>query len=71
MTASNSAGVSAQTMNVLSVGWLASRVLYTYVYIWYQGREKLGPGQAPLRFKVWSVGATICMAMFVMAGLKV
>lgn len=70
VTAGNSAGVSALTMNVLSIGWLASRVLYTYVYIWYQDTEKLALGQAPLRFKVWATGAMICMSMFVLAGLK-
>jgi uncharacterized MAPEG superfamily protein len=70
VTAGNSAGLSAFTMNMLSVGWLTSRVVYTYVYIWYQGTEKLALGQAPLRFKVWTVGAMICMSMFVLAGLK-
>lgn len=70
VTAANAAGVSALTMNVLTISWLVSRVVYTYVYIWYCGREKLAFGQAPLRFKVWAVGATICMALFVMAGLK-
>ncbi|OBR14907.1 hypothetical protein CH63R_00087 [Colletotrichum higginsianum IMI 349063] len=57
-------------MNVLSLSWLASRVLYIFVYIWYQETEKLAPGQAPLRFKIWSVGAMLCMSMFVLAGLK-
>jgi len=70
VTAGNSAGVSALTMNVLSIGWLASRVLYTYVYIWYQETEKLALGQAPLRFNVWAAGAMICMSLFVLAGLK-
>ncbi|CAI6255862.1 unnamed protein product [Periconia digitata] len=71
VTAGNSSGVSAQTMNLLTIGWVLSRVVYSYVYIFYQGREKLEFGQAPLRFKVWSIGAGICMTMFVMAGLKV
>lgn len=70
VTAGNAAGVSAGIMNALTLLWLASRILYTYVYIFQSGREKLAVGQAPLRFKVWSVGATICMSMFVMAGLK-
>jgi uncharacterized MAPEG superfamily protein len=70
VTAGNAVGVSAVTMNVLSIAWLASRVLYTYVYIWYQATEKLAPGQTPLRTKVWTVGAVICMSMFVLAGLK-
>ncbi|KAK2749494.1 hypothetical protein CKAH01_18019 [Colletotrichum kahawae] len=71
VTAGNSAGVSAPVMNSLSISWLASRVLYTYVYIWYQETETLALGQAPLRFKVWAAGAMICMSMFVLAGLKV
>ncbi|KAJ8109562.1 hypothetical protein OPT61_g7367 [Boeremia exigua] len=59
VTAGNAAGVSAVIMNTLTVVWLASRLVYTYVYIWQSGTEKLAPGQAPLRFKVWSVGAMI------------
>lgn len=70
VTAGNSSGVSALIMNVLSISWLASRVWYTYVYIWQQETEKLAFGQSPLRFKVWSVGMTICLSMFVLAGLK-
>lgn len=70
VTAGNSAGLSAFTMNVLSITWVLSRIAYTYVYIWYQGREKLAFGQAPLRFKVWSVGALCWLSMFVLAGLK-
>ena len=57
-------------MNLLSLSWLVSRVAYTYVYIWYQEQEKLGEGDTPLRFKVWSFGAAICMAMFAMAGME-
>jgi uncharacterized MAPEG superfamily protein len=56
-------------MNVLTMGWVVSRVVYTYVYIWHQSTEKLGAEEAPLRFKVWSIGAIICMSMFVMAGM--
>jgi uncharacterized MAPEG superfamily protein len=71
VTAGNTAGLSAFTMNVLSIGWVMSRLLYTYVYIWHQQTERLAFGQAPLRFKVWSIGAVICMSMFVMAGVRV
>lgn len=70
VTAGNTAGVSAGTMNLMSIGWIISRFVYTYVYIWYQEQEKLAMGQAPLRFKVWSVGAVTCMSMFVLAGLR-
>lgn len=70
VTAGNAAGLSTLTMNTLSAGWLASRLLYTYIYIWQSDTEKLAPGQAPLRFKVWAIGATICMSVFVLAGMK-
>ncbi|KAJ4988437.1 hypothetical protein SVAN01_06054 [Stagonosporopsis vannaccii] len=70
VTAGNAASVSAAIMNTLAVLWLASRLLYTYVYIFHSGTEKLTPGQAPLRFKVWAIGATICMSLFVLAGVK-
>ncbi|KAH6629508.1 hypothetical protein C7974DRAFT_394636 [Boeremia exigua] len=70
VAAGNAAGVSTAIMNALSILWLGSRLVYIYVYIWYSGTEKLAPGQAPLRFKVWAFGATICMSMFVLAGLK-
>ncbi|KAF4414257.1 hypothetical protein CGCF415_v014378 [Colletotrichum fructicola] len=59
VTAANSAGISTPVMNFLSISWLSSRVLYTYVYVWHQERETLAQDQAPLRFKVWAVGAVI------------
>nr|GFD58146.1 hypothetical protein [Tanacetum cinerariifolium] len=37
VTAGNAAGLSALTMNMLSIGWLLSRAIYTYVYIWQCG----------------------------------
>ncbi|KAH7027202.1 uncharacterized protein B0I36DRAFT_385271 [Microdochium trichocladiopsis] len=70
VTAGNAAGVPARTMNLLSVGWIATRVAYTYVFIWYQGREKLAYNAVPLRTKVWLVGITTLMSMFVLAGLQ-
>ncbi|KAL2211670.1 hypothetical protein CC79DRAFT_1328982 [Sarocladium strictum] len=70
VTAGNSAGVSPLLMNWLSIGWLASRVLYTYVYVIWQANEVLGPDDVPTRFKVWAIGATLAMLMFVLAGLK-
>ncbi|KXJ85630.1 hypothetical protein Micbo1qcDRAFT_153974 [Microdochium bolleyi] len=70
VTAGNAAGVPTRTMNLLSVGWIASRVLYTYVFIWYQGTEKLGYKSVPMRTKVWTVGISMIMSMFVLAGLQ-
>ncbi|KAJ1323742.1 MAPEG family protein [Microdochium nivale] len=70
VAAGNAAGVAARTMNLLSVGWIASRVLYTYVFISYQGREKLAYNGVPMRTKVWTVSISILMSMFVVAGLQ-
>jgi len=57
-------------MNLLSAGWIGLRVAYTYVFIWYQGREKLAYNAVPLRTKVWLMGVTTLMTMFVLAGLQ-
>lgn len=57
-------------MNLLSVGWIASRIVYNYVFIIYQGTEKLGPKDVPLRTRVWLVSISTIMAMFVAAGIK-
>ncbi|KAI1135319.1 hypothetical protein F5Y05DRAFT_395241 [Hypoxylon sp. FL0543] len=64
VTAGNAAGLSAGTLNALTLGYLASRVFYTWVYIWGQENRKL----LPLRTGVWGVGMSICMALFVLAG---
>jgi uncharacterized MAPEG superfamily protein len=70
VTAGNSAGVSPVVMNWLSIGWLVSRALYTYVYVVWQANEVLGPDDTPTRFKVWAIGATLAMSMFVLAGIQ-
>ncbi|KAI1411644.1 hypothetical protein F5Y13DRAFT_164729 [Hypoxylon sp. FL1857] len=66
VTAGNAAGLPADTLNTLSLGYLASRVLYTWVYIWGQENRKL----IPLRTIVWGVAMGLSMAMFVQAGLR-
>ncbi|KAI1770497.1 hypothetical protein F4818DRAFT_257445 [Hypoxylon cercidicola] len=63
VTAGNAAGVQAGTMNTLSLGYLASRVLYTWVYIWGQESRKI----SPLRTVIWGVGMGFSMAMFIAA----
>ncbi|KAI0837276.1 hypothetical protein F5Y06DRAFT_85874 [Hypoxylon sp. FL0890] len=64
VTAGNTAGLPAETLNTLTLGYLVSRVLYTWIYIWGQENRKM----IPLRTGVWGVGMGICMAMFVLAG---
>ncbi|KAI1759113.1 hypothetical protein GGR53DRAFT_177056 [Hypoxylon sp. FL1150] len=63
VTAGNAAGVPAETMNTLSLGYLASRMVYTWVYIWGQENRRI----TPLRTIVWGVGMGFSMAMFIAA----
>ncbi|KAI4868145.1 hypothetical protein F4820DRAFT_150761 [Hypoxylon rubiginosum] len=63
VTAGNAAGVQARIMNTLTLSYIASRVLYTWIYIWGQENRKI----APLRTIVWGVGMCFSMAMFIAA----
>ncbi|KAI2615140.1 hypothetical protein GGR54DRAFT_309988 [Hypoxylon sp. NC1633] len=64
VTAGNAAHVSADTMNTLALCYLASRLLYTWIYIWGQENRKI----RPLRTIVWCVGIILTMNMFIKAG---
>ncbi|KAI0142580.1 hypothetical protein F4776DRAFT_513564 [Hypoxylon sp. NC0597] len=64
VTAGNAAGLPADTLNTLSLGYLATRVLYTWIYIWGQENRKL----IPLRTIVWGINMALTMATFVLAG---
>ncbi|KAI0392470.1 hypothetical protein F5Y17DRAFT_357138 [Xylariaceae sp. FL0594] len=65
IVAGNSAGLSAQTLNALSITYVLSRVVYNYVYIFLSANRKL----AGLRTPVWFVGVGSALALFVKAGL--
>lgn len=60
------AGVPAETLNYLSVAYLASRVGYNAVYIWLQDNRKL----APLRSLCWNASIGIIAALWIKAGNK-
>ena len=62
--AGNAAGVPTQRMNTLALTYVASRVLYNYVYVVLQDNSRL----AVLRPLVWGVGITVIMMLFVAAG---
>lgn len=59
-------GVSAETLNYLSVAYLASRVGYNVVYVWLQDNRKL----APLRSVCFNVGIGIITTLWIKAGNK-
>ncbi|KAI1262282.1 hypothetical protein F5Y18DRAFT_430183 [Xylariaceae sp. FL1019] len=66
VVAGNTAGLSTLTLNAASVGYLASRVFYNYVYITLQENRKW----ASIRTPVWFTGVAAIMTLFVKAGLK-
>ncbi|ETS73785.1 hypothetical protein PFICI_14731 [Pestalotiopsis fici W106-1] len=66
VTAANAAGVSPVALNYLSLGYVASRVVYTWVYIYLLDNPKL----FAWRTNVWTVGTVILMTLFIKAGLK-
>ncbi|KAI0149308.1 hypothetical protein BJ166DRAFT_596273 [Pestalotiopsis sp. NC0098] len=66
VTAGNAAGLSPEALNYLSLGYLASRVAYTWVYIYLLDNPKL----AYWRTHAWTAGVVSLMTLFVKAGLK-
>ncbi|CAJ2511197.1 Uu.00g068220.m01.CDS01 [Anthostomella pinea] len=66
VVAGNSAGLPTATLNALSVGYIANRVVYTWYYIWISSNRRM----ASYRPLVWSVGVACIMTLFVKAGLQ-
>lgn len=67
VAAANYAGVDVRMLNLLTMGYLASRVAYNFAYIVLCQNRKL----APLRSIFWTAGAAILMTIWIMAGQKV
>lgn len=66
IVAGNSAGLSALALNSLTIAYIASRVVYNYVYIFLGGNRKI----AGFRTPIWFVGIGSIMTLFVKAGLS-
>ncbi|KAI0900286.1 hypothetical protein F4806DRAFT_150453 [Annulohypoxylon nitens] len=66
VTAGNAGGVSADTLNNLTLGYLASRLFYSWIYIWGQENRRW----ILARTNVWGISMALCSAMFVLAGIK-
>ncbi|KAK3322177.1 hypothetical protein B0H66DRAFT_601645 [Apodospora peruviana] len=64
VVAANAAGVPTAKLNKLALGYLASRVLYNYVYVILQDNKKF----AGLRSLIWIVGVSIIFALYISAG---
>jgi len=64
--AGNQAGLDARTLNLLSAGYLATRLIYNYIYIYLGSSAKI----APLRSLVWAVSLFFSLGLFISSGLK-
>lgn len=65
VTAGNAAGLSTKALNGLSLGYLASRVVYNVVYIWAGVEER-----AKWRSMSYMLSAGLCCTLFIKAGEK-
>lgn len=61
--AGNVAGLPAQTLNLLSGGYIASRLVYNWLYM-----NTTNQSLAPLRTAVFFVGLGQIFALFVQSG---
>ncbi|KAL7956235.1 hypothetical protein V8C34DRAFT_289245 [Trichoderma compactum] len=62
--AANYAGVNVRMLNLLTIGYLVSRVAYIFAYVVLCQNRKL----APLRSPCWAAGSAILVSLWVMAG---
>ncbi|EFY98618.1 uncharacterized protein G6M90_00g012910 [Metarhizium brunneum] len=64
--AANQAGLHPCVLNTLSIGYLAARLAYVFCYVKLGANRKL----AGLRSLAWMVSVTLCLTMWVKAGIK-
>lgn len=64
IVAANAAGVATPKLNKLALGYLVSRAVFNFVYVFLQDNKKF----APLRTLVWMVGIGIIFSLYISAG---
>ncbi|KAJ9152174.1 hypothetical protein NKR19_g4642 [Coniochaeta hoffmannii] len=64
VVAANATGVDVKSVNYLTLGYLASRIAYNYIYVIAQDNRRV----APLRTLAWSAGVGIILTLFIKAG---
>ncbi|KAK0646530.1 hypothetical protein B0T16DRAFT_353016 [Cercophora newfieldiana] len=64
VVAANLAGVPKESLNTLTLGYVASRVVYNWVYVFGQDNSRL----APVRSLTWIGGMGLLLGLFVKAG---
>lgn len=66
VAAANYAGVDVYTLNLLTIEYVVSRVLYIFVYIVLCENGRL----SILRTLSWLLGVVSMLALWIMAGMK-
>ncbi|KPM40642.1 hypothetical protein AK830_g5902 [Neonectria ditissima] len=64
VAAANVAGVDVRALNVLTMGYVATRVAYNVTYIWLQKNRRL----ARLRSVLWVSGIGLVVTLWIKAG---
>ncbi|KAK0722572.1 hypothetical protein B0T26DRAFT_851506 [Lasiosphaeria miniovina] len=65
IVAANASGaVPTATLNALALGYLVSRAIYNYIYVFMQDNARA----APLRSLVWLAGLVVIFSLFLKAG---
>ena len=66
VVAGNQGGLRPETLNILSWGYIASRLAYNYVYIKLGANIKV----TPFRSALWATSIFISLGLFVAAGVQ-
>ncbi|KAK5990300.1 hypothetical protein PT974_08567 [Cladobotryum mycophilum] len=66
VVAANHAGVETQMLNILTLGYILTRILYVYAYVQLGENRNL----APLRSLFWTVGSILTLTLYIKAGLQ-
>ncbi|KAH7170576.1 hypothetical protein EDB81DRAFT_876599 [Dactylonectria macrodidyma] len=66
VVAANISGVETRTLNILTLGYVLSRLAYNFTYIWLQKNRRL----ASLRSLSWLLGISLIWALWIKAGRR-
>lgn len=65
VVAANVAGMRSTPLNMLSIGYVVSRLAYVFVYVHLQTNRRI----SWLRTAVWQLGAGLTITIWIRAGL--
>lgn len=64
VVAANVTGVDVRTLNMLTLGYIITRIIYNITYIWLQRNRKL----AGVRSVSWVTGISLAVTLWIKAG---